>query len=822
MSLETVAQSSVVKRGTRSEPYFFDKALATLHKLSYGLDLDHLDFDRIIMALTRGIVDGITVQELQRQMALAAADLTSYHPDYAVLAGRLEVAELHRSTQKSFVDYVFWIAHVDPALFADTFIDAVTAHGSKLDHALRHARDYDMTYSSFKTLERSYLLRLNGVVVERPQWLWMRVAVALHNHDLARVLETYELLSRGYYTHATPTLVNAGRRQQTLSSCFIVPTDCTSMKTTYDGIRDIASIFMCDGGVGVDLHNVPSRRADIARPQPGVIPILRVLDATVKLTSTGKESRPSALTACLPIWHGDVMEFIEIRNIRGQEELRTPNIFNALMIPDLFMRRVRDDGTWSLFDPKDVPDLFSHFGDDFTRAYIRYEDARKQVAVVPARVLWDHIIDNQIETGTPFVLYQDAINVKSNHQHLGVIHATNLCTEVLQYVSPDTAAVCTLSSIILPAFVTHDRHFDFDELHRVAKVAAYNTDRIIDINDYPTPQAKRSAETTRAIGIGVQGLADVFMMMHIPFDSEDAAALNRDIFETLYHAALEASCDLARVHGPYPTWAGSPTSQLRLQFDLWNAQPSRRYDFDALKTRIATYSLRNSLLTAQMPTASTSQITGVNDGTEPYISNMYVRRTLAGEFQVVNKWLVRDLIAHQRWNEGIRQEILRAHGSIQLINDVPTELKTIYRTAWEIPQRRVVDMAAERGPFICQSQSMTIYMAVPTAKKLTSMYFHAWESGLKTGMYYLRSQPSVFPDPFGLMPTYPSPEPFNRCVNSEDAPDLSTRLLAPKLGDIIHIDSESEDLTYAADDIADDQLPPLPTISVTGCVSCSA
>ncbi|KAI0361335.1 Rrm1 protein [Trametes cingulata] len=759
---------TVRKRGARTEPFLPDKLLSTLRKLSFDLHVEHMDLGRIMWDVERGKVPNMSSDEIQMQAALAASNLTGIHPDHARLAGRLEIAALHRRTQKSFSRFVIGLDKDCPGLLAKEFVNVVQQHSDALDSAIRHSRDYDLDYSSIKTLEHSYLFSINGRVVERPQCLFMRVAVSIHLDDIQSALETYDLLSRSLYIHATPTLLNAGKASAQLSSCFLARADTSTISATYEGLKDVAGIFMQDGGVGLDLHTVPARRSDRIHPQPGVVPYLRLVDDTVKLTTHGRRSRPSAATAYLPIWHADVLEFIDLRSNRGQEELRTRNIFTALMIPDIFMRRVEDGGDWSLFDPVDVPELLGLWGDDFAAVYIALEATDKRHTSIPARDLWSHVMYAQMETGTPFILYQDVINAKSNQQNVGMITSSNLCTEIVQYVSDEETAVCTLASVVLPSFVNEDGEFDLAELHRVTKIVTRNVDRLIDRIAYPTPEARLSATRHRAIGVGVQGLADVFMILGMPYDSPEARFLNRTIFETIYHAALDASCDLARTYGPYETWQGSPASRMCLQYDLWGVQTLGVNDFESLKMRIKKFGLRNSLLVAQMPTTSTSQIVGVNDGTDPYISNVYVRRSLSGEFQIVCKWLVRDLIAEGLWTERVRRAIAEAHGSIQSIPAIPQSIKDLYKTAWEIPQQCVVDMAADRGPYICQSQSLTIHMAAPTVNKLTSMHFHGWRRGLKTGMYYLRTQPAVYPIHFGLEPATPCAEDFN------DDPRVST------------------------------------------------
>ncbi|TFK81571.1 ribonucleotide reductase alpha subunit [Polyporus arcularius HHB13444] len=786
---------------SRYEPFFPDKLLATLQKLSYNLDLDLLDLPRIVQDVEAGKTEDIPTSDLQSLLALSAANLTSHHPDYAILGGRLEIAALHRRTNKSFSEFILSPPADFPYKLSSDFVEAVRKHKDALDIALRHSRDYDMTYFQYKTLQSTHLFRRGDVVLERPQWLFMRTAVEIHRTDLCAILETYDLLSRGFFIHATPTIKNAGLRNAQLASCFMQAIDPTTTDTTFHGLQQLATIFMRDGGVGLDLHNVPAKRADRAPHQPGLLPLMRLVDSTIRYTSQARSGRSSAGAVFVFPWHADILDFLDARRNVGQEDLRTRDLFTGLIIPDLFMRRVRDDQTWHTFDPADVPELQDRYGADFEAVYIQLEESGRALASMPARKLWNRIIESQTESGMPFMLFHDAMNGKSNQRNLGVINSSNLCTEIIQFTSPLETAVCTLASLVLPAFVTEDDEYDFAELHRVTKILVRNTDKIIDRNYYPTPEARMSALKTRALGIGAQGLADVFMMLHMPFDSVDAQRLNRAIFETIYHAALDASCDLAReAQHPYPAWAGSPASESLLQYDLWGQRPSSRYDWDSLKARIRKHGLRNSLLTAQMPTSGTSQITGANDGTDPYLSNLYVRRGLGGEHQMICKWLIRDLLLRDLWNPTVRRQLIQHHGSVQHIDVIPDDLKAIYKTAWELPQKVLVDLAADRGPFICQSQSLSIYMASPTHQKLTSLHFYAWSAGLKTGMYYLRTQPATYPIQFDLLPDRPSrapEEPSNdRTPNVSPASNLSPIDHASVT--VVNSDTRSVDLEHGS------------------------
>ncbi|TFK87836.1 putative ribonucleoside-diphosphate reductase large chain [Polyporus arcularius HHB13444] len=718
------------------ERFAYDKILSTLKQLSFGLDGKHVSPDLVALSVDRSKKHEMTTDAILSLAARCAADLGNQHPDYMILAGRLEVRKLHRNVKPSFVETMVDIDLDDPQLLDPDFLKAVKKYGHALDTALRHDRDDRISYPGFKTMASMYFITKQDRGRERPQHLWMRVAVHIHRNNLTRALETYDLLSRGLYSHASPTLFNAGLRIHQLSSCFVQTVDCSTPCSPFSSVHDASKIFMQNGGLGLDLHN----------SQPGVISLLEMFDAAANYASRNQSKRPSAATATLPIWHADTPYFIEIHDHRDVSNRDFPNLHLALFVPDLFMDRVQEDGIWSMFDPLDVPTLSGLHGDAFVSEYLRAERELCAIYVASARDLWLRIIQLQIEGGEPFILYSDSINAKNNQRHIGPVYSTNLCTEIVQHTSSTHTAVCTLASIVLPSFAT-ETAFDLQELHRVVKIVVRNTDSVIDLNHYPTAAACYSAKQTRAIGVGVIGLADVFHILGFPYDSPTARLLSRSIAETIYHAALEASTELAAEKGPYPSYEGSPAQQQILQYDMWDTVPSSINDFAALKARVRLYGLRNSMLTAQMPTATTSQVTGYNESTDPYISNCYTRRALGGEFQITCPTLVRDLSRAGLWTTEIRRKIIRAHGSIQDIEDIPSRLKDIYRTAWEIPQRVLLDLAIERAPFIDQSQSTTVYMRAPTISQVHSMHMYGWKGGLKTGMYYLRTSAAAYPTP---------------------------------------------------------------------------
>ncbi len=749
----------VIKRSGRKEDVSFDKITARLRKLCYGLDTRYVNIIEVAKKVILGLYDGVTTVELDNLAAETAATMATIHPDYAILAARIAISNLHKETEKSFHKVVHALYHyIDPktgeraGLIGEDTYRIIMQHKDRLDSAIIHDRDFDFDYFGFKTLERSYLMRMNGKVVERPQHLFMRVAVGIHGEDIEAALETYHLMSERWFIHATPTLFNAGTPKPQLSSCFLLTMTEDSIEGIFETLKRCALISQSAGGIGLSIHNIRATGSYIkgtGGSSNGIVPMLRVFNDTARYVDQGGGKRKGAFAVYLEPWHADIFEFLDLKKNHGKEELRARDLFYALWVPDLFMERVKNDEEWSLFCPNEAPGLFDVYGAQFEALYTRYEREGRQRRTVRARELWNAILESQIETGTPYILYKDAANEKSNQKNLGTIRSSNLCTEIIEYTSPDEVAVCNLASIALPKFVCEGK-FDFGRLYEITRVVTRNLNRIIDINYYPIPQAERSNRRHRPIGIGVQGLADTFILMGLPFDSEGARRLNRDIFETIYFAAVTESCYLAEKYGPYETFAGSPMSQGLFQFDLWNAKPSDRWDWEGLRERVKRVGVRNSLLLAPMPTASTSQILGNNECFEPYTSNLYTRRTLAGEHIVVNKHLMRDLVRLGLWNEEMREAIMATNGSVQSIEAIPKEVRDIYKTAYEISQKVILDMAADRGAFICQSQSLNVFMETPTFAKLSSMHFYAWQKGLKTGMYYLRSKAATDPIKFTL------------------------------------------------------------------------
>ncbi|EMD39798.1 hypothetical protein CERSUDRAFT_112065 [Gelatoporia subvermispora B] len=742
----------VFKRGTRKERVQFDKITARISKLCYGLDKEHVDPIGVAQKVIAGVYNGVTTAELDNLAAETAAYLTTKHPDYAILAARIAVSNLHKETKKNFSAVVHDLyTYVNPkngraaGMISKDVYDIVMENAEQLDSAIIYDRDFNYNYFGFKTLERSYLLKINGRTAERPQHMLMRVAVGIHGKDLGRALETYNLMSERFFTHASPTLFNAGTPHAQLSSCFLVCMKDDSIEGIYDTLKNCAMISKTAGGIGLNIHNIRATGSYIAGTNGysnGIVPMLRAYDATARYVDQGGNKRPGAFAIYIEPWHADVFEFIDLRKNHGKEEVRARDLFYALWIPDLFMKRVEAGGQWSLFCPNEAPGLHEVWGEEFERLYEQYEREGRARKTIEAQKLWYAIMEAQIETGGPFMLYKDAANAKSNQQNLGTIKSSNLCTEIIEYSAPDETAVCNLASIALPSFIENGE-YNFQRLHEVAKVVAFNLNRIIDVNYYPIPEARRSNMRHRPIGVGVQGLADAFMALRMPFDSPEARLLNKQIFETIYHAAVEASSDMAEKDGPYETYEGSPASKGELQYDLWGVTPTDLWDWTSLKAKVARTGLRNSLLLAPMPTASTSQILGFNECFEPYTSNIYTRRVLAGEFQVVCPWLLRELVDRRLWNDDMKNMIIAHGGSVQKIPEIPDDIKAIYKTVWEISQKKVIDLAADRGAFICQSQSLNVHLQSPTSGQLTSMHFYGWKKGLKTGMYYLRTRPAA-------------------------------------------------------------------------------
>lgn len=738
----------VIKRNGKKESVKFDKITARIEKLSYSLSplVNVIDVAKKVI---EGIYDGVTTTELDNLAAETAASLTTRHPDYALLASRIAVSNLHKNTTKSFSDTMRLLHQcTDPVtgrkmpLIADDVMDIIEQNAELLDSSIIYDRDFGFDYFGFKTLEKSYLLRLDGKVAERPQHMYMRVAIGIHKEDTEQAIKTYHLMSERWFTHATPTLFNAGTPKPQMSSCFLLTMKDDSIDGIYDTLKQTAKISQSAGGIGLAIHNIRATGSYIGGTNGtsnGLVPMLRVFNDTARYVDQGGGKRKGAFAIYLEPWHADVFDFLNLRKNHGKEELRARDLFYALWIPDLFMKRVEADSTWSLFCPHEAPGLYDTYGQEFERLYEQYEQEGRARKTIRAQELWFAIVEAQIETGTPYLLYKDAANSKSNQQNLGTIKSSNLCTEILEYTSPDEVAVCNLASIALPRFV-QDGRFDFARLYEVSYQVTLNLNKIIDHNYYPVAEARTSNMRHRPIGLGVQGLADAFILLRLPFESEEAALLNRNIFETIYFAALTASKDLARIHGTYETFPGSPASKGILQFDMWQVTPSDRHDWHTLRAEIMAHGLRNSLLLAPMPTASTSQILGNNECFEPYTSNIYTRRVLSGEFIVVNKHLLKDLVQLGLWNNEMKNTIVAHNGSIQKIDTIPADIRALYKTVWEIKQRTLIDMAADRGAYICQSQSLNLFVDNPTTAKLTSMHFYAWKKGLKTGMYYLRTQ----------------------------------------------------------------------------------
>ena len=749
----------VVKRSGKKEAVSFDKITARIKKLCYGLDPNHLDSIEIAKKVIQGLYDGVATTELDNLAAETAASMAAYHPDYAILAARIAISNLHKNTNKSFSATMEGLyKYVDPktndkaGLIAEDTMKIIRKNKDRLNSAIIYDRDYDFDYFGFKTLERSYLLRMDGSVVERPQHMLMRAAVGIHGKDIDAAIETYNLMSEKWFIHATPTLFNAGTPKPQLSSCFLLSATEDSIPGIFETLSRCAKISQSAGGIGLSIHNIRAKGSYIkgtGGTSNGIVPMLRVYNDTARYVDQGGGKRKGAFAMYLEPWHADIFDFLDLKKNHGKEELRARDLFYALWIPDLFMQRVKEDGQWSLFCPNESPGLYDSYGEKFNNLYHQYEQEGRARKTIKAQELWFAILESQIETGTPYILYKDACNEKSNQKNLGTIRSSNLCTEILEYTSPDEVAVCNLASISLPKFV-NDGIFDFERLHEVTRVITRNLNKIIDINYYPVPEAERSNFRHRPIGIGVQGLADAFSLMRMPFDGEEARQLNKDIFETIYNASLTESLELAKRDGHYETFPGSPTSEGILQFDMWDVVPSDRYDWDGLKKDIVEHGIRNSLLLAPMPTASTSQILGNNECIEPYTSNLYTRRTLSGEYIIVNKHLLNDLIERNLWGEEMKERLMASNGSIQDFPDIPEDLKDLYKTVWEISQKVIIDMAADRGAYVCQSQSLNLFVANPNFGKLTSMHFYAWQKGLKTGMYYLRSKAAVDPIKFTL------------------------------------------------------------------------
>jgi len=744
----------VVKRDGHKEPVMFDKITDRIKKLCYGLN-DLVDAVKVAMRVIEGLYDGVTTSELDNLAAETAASMTIAHPDYAQLAARIAISNLHKNTNKSFSETMSEMYHyVNPRtnqkapLLSEEVYNVIKENAEFLNSHIIYNRDFNYDYFGFKTLERSYLLKINGKIVERPQHMLMRVAVGIHLNDLDAVIETYELMSKKFFTHATPTLFNAGTPKPQMSSCFLLTMKDDSIDGIYDTLKNTAKISQSAGGIGLSIHNVRATGSYIRGTNGtsnGIVPMLRVFNDTARYVDQGGGKRKGSFAIYLETWHADIFEFLDLKKNTGKEEMRARDLFYAMWISDLFMKRVEEDANWTLMCPNECPGLYDVYGDEFDALYTSYEAQGKGRKTVKARELWEKILESQIETGTPYMLYKDAANRKSNQKNLGTIRSSNLCTEIMEYTSDDEIAVCNLASISLPMFVENGQ-FNHELLFNVTKRVTRNLNKVIDRNYYPVKEAENSNMRHRPVGLGVQGLADAFILLRMPFTSDEAKKLNQEIFETLYFAAVTASMEMAKEEGPYSTFQGSPISEGLFQHNLWNIKDeelSGRWDWASLRKEVMKHGVRNSLLVAPMPTASTSQILGNNEAFEPYTSNIYTRRVLSGEFIVVNKHLLNDLVERGLWNESLKQEIMRHNGSIQNIDGIPADLKELYKTVWEMSMKDIIDMSRHRGYFIDQSQSLNLFMQDANYAKLTSMHFYAWKSGLKTGMYYLRTKAAV-------------------------------------------------------------------------------
>ena len=753
----------VIKRDGRRESVKFDKITARIEKLSYGLDPTYIQPIEVAKKVVSGIYDGVTTAELDNLAAETSASMTTKHPDYAILAARVAISNLHKNTLKSFSATMKRLyTYVDPktgenaSMVSKEVYEIIRKNAALLDSTIIYDRDYNYDYFGYKTLEKSYLLKVDGKIAERPQHMLMRVAVGIHHNNIEKAVETYNLLSEKWFTHATPTLFNAGTPKPQMSSCFLLTMKEDSIDGIYDTLKQCALISQSAGGIGLSIHDVRATGSYIKGTNGtsnGIVPMLRVFNDTARYVDQGGGKRKGSFAIYMEPWHADIFDFLDLKKNHGKEEQRARDLFYAMWIPDLFMKRVEDNDTWSLFCPHECPGLSDNHSEEFEKLYEKYEREGKARRTVKAQDLWFAILESQIETGTPYMLYKDHANAKSNQKNLGTIKSSNLCTEIMEYTAPDEVAVCNLASIALTKFVEEGEdgfaRFDHQKLYEITKVVTCNLNRIIDLNYYPVPEAERSNKRHRPIGIGIQGLADALCLLRMPFESDEARQLNKDVFETIYFGAMEASMELAKEEKPYETWEGSPISQGTFQFDMWGVKPdSNRWDWEKLRKAVVKYGVRNSLLLAPMPTASTSQILGNNECFEPFTSNIYVRRVLSGEFVVVNKYLLKDLVKLNLWNEDMKNKLIQANGSIQPIPDIPQNIKDLYKTSWEIKQRTLLDMSADRGAYICQSQSLNVFMEEPNFAKLTSMHFYAWKKGLKTGMYYLRTRAAADPVQF--------------------------------------------------------------------------
>jgi len=763
----------VMKRNGEKEIVSFDKILQRIKKTGIEANI-HINYTALTMKVIDQLYDGISTTQIDELTADQCASLASTHPDYNSLAGRIIISNHQKNTTSVFSQgiarlYQFKDKHNNNSpLVSETLFETVMLSPDDYDGLCDYSRDYLIDYFGFKTLERAYLMKIGNEIVERPQHMWLRVAIGIHGDNFDRVKETYDCMSQKYFTHATPTLFNAGTPRPQLSSCFLLAMEDDSISGIYSTLSDCANISKWAGGIGLHIHNVRATGSHIRGTNGtsnGIVPMLRVFNTTAKYVDQGGGKRNGSFAIYLEPWHSDIEVFLQMRKNHGDEELKARDLFYALWIPDLFMERIKSDGVWTLMCPDECPGLADVYGDEFKELYEKYETRGMGRKTMSARKLWFQMLDAQMETGTPYLCYKDAANRKSNQKNIGVIKSSNLCTEIMEVSDKDETAVCNLASIALPAFVDTTQSppvYNFKELHKIARIVTYNLNKVIDVNYYPTPKAQYSNSKHRPIGIGVQGLADTFIQLGYNFESEQAQRLNREIFETIYHAALEESCSIAKKEGKYSSFDGSPASQGILQFDMWNVSPdNNRYDWDELKEQIKQHGLRNSLLLAPMPTASTSQILGYNECIEPITSNIYSRRTLAGEFIIANKYLMRDLIKLNIWNDTVKNNIIANNGSVQHIEIIPKDIREKYKTVWEIPMRSIIDMAADRGAYICQSQSLNLWIEDPNYNSLTSMHFYAWNKGLKTGIYYLRRRGRHQAQQFTI-------EPDKKIDNEED------------------------------------------------------
>ena len=778
----------VVKRDGRKEPVMFDKITERIKILCYGLN-DLVDPVKVAMRVIEGLYDGVSTSELDNLAAETAASMTVMHPDYAQLAARIAISNLHKNTTKSFSETMIEMYHyINPRtnqkapLLSDEVYKAIIDNSERLDSAIIYSRDFNYDYFGFKTLERSYLLRINGKIVERPQHMLMRVSVGIHPDNIDAAIETYELMSKKFFTHATPTLFNSGTPKPQMSSCFLLTMQDDSIDGIYDTLKQTAKISQSAGGIGLSIHNVRATGSYIRGTNGtsnGIVPMLRVFNDTARYVDQGGGKRKGSFAIYIEPWHADIFDFLDLRKNHGKEEMRARDLFLGMWIPDLFMKRVEEDGQWTLMCPNECPGLFDTYGEEFDKLYIGYEQAGKGRKTIKAREVWEKILESQVETGTPYILYKDAANRKSNQKNLGTIRSSNLCTEILEYTSPDEIAVCNLASLSLPMFVENGQ-FNHKLLYDVTQRVTRNLNKVIDRNYYPVKEAENSNLRHRPVGLGVQGLADAFIMLRLPFTSDEAKKLNQEIFETLYFAAVTASMEMAKEEGPYSTFAGSPISKGEFQYNLWGLKDedlSGRWDWASLRKEVMEHGVRNSLLVAPMPTASTSQILGNNEAFEPYTSNIYTRRVLSGEFIVVNKHLLHDLVDLGIWNDSLKQEIMRHNGSIQNIDGIPQDIKELYKTVWEMSMKDIIDMSRQRGYFIDQSQSLNLFMENANFAKLTSMHFYGWKSGLKTGMYYLRTKSAVDAIKFTLNnDKKENPEPESVEIEAIDTNDFKAML----------------------------------------------